>query len=149
MDALFYCEVCGNEREAALSACPYCGTRVRIQVQRQGPQQKIINLERGLPRVDEALAHLERELDLARTVRCRVLTLIHGYGSSGRGGKIRREVRAQLEYLKIQGTITDLLTGEDFSSRSSRGRHFLRRFPFLREHGDLNRSNPGITLVAL
>lgn len=149
MESWRYCEVCGNERDAAIKECPFCGTVNQIEITRKGPQQKIINLERGLPTVDEALAHMTRELKFARDERCRVLTLIHGYGSSGRGGKIRREVRFQLEFFRAQGRITDFVTGEEFSSRSSRGRQFLRRFPFLKQHTDLNRANRGITLVAL
>jgi hypothetical protein len=41
------------------------------------------------------------------------------------------------------------LPGEDFSSRSGSGRQLLRRFSFLRQHSDLNRANPGITLVVI
>ncbi len=149
MEALLCCEVCGNEHQASMGTCPFCGAVAEMRIERKGPQHKIINLERGLPLVDEALARLARELDLARAEGCRVLTLIHGYGSSGRGGAIRREVRAQLEFFKLRGKINDLLAGEEFASRSSGGRHLLRRFPFLRRHGDLNRANPGITLVVL
>ena len=92
---------------------------------------------------------LGSELEQAGSDGCRVLTLIHGYGSSGRGGIIRQDVRAQLQYLKDRGVINDLFPGEDFSSRSGSGRQLLRRFPFLRKHSDLNRANPGITLVVI
>lgn len=102
-----------------------------------------------MPLADQALARLARELDQARSERCRVLTLIHGYGSSGRGGKIRKEVRAQLQHLKDRGIVNDLLPGENFSTGSGTGRQILRRFPFLRNHSDLNRANPGITLVVI
>jgi hypothetical protein len=150
MEALLCCEVCGNERQdPAAGRCPFCGAAVEPRLGGRGPRHKVVNLERGLPLVEEALVRLERELDLARMERCRVLTLIHGYGSSGRGGAIRHEVRAQLEYLKSRGRINDLLAGEEFSSRTGPGRQLLRRFPFLRDHADLNRANPGITLVVL
>jgi hypothetical protein len=149
MDALLCCEVCGNERDPAVKACPFCGAEAEVRVECKGLQHKVINLERGMPLVDEALARLAGELELARRQRCRVLTLIHGYGSSGRGGAIRHEVRAQLEFFKTRGRINDLLPGEEFSSRTGIGRQFLRRFPFLQRHNDLNRSNPGITLVIL
>ena len=99
--------------------------------------------------MEQALARLATELEQARLERCRVLTLIHGYGSSGRGGKIGGEVRAQLQYLKLKGAINDLLIGEDFSSRTGVGRQIQRRFPFLRQHSDLNRGNRGITLVVI
>jgi len=102
-----------------------------------------------MPPVDQALVRLDRELEQARLEGCRVLTLIHGYGSSGRGGAIKQEVRARLQYLKNRGLINDLLAGEEFCIRSGPGRQLLRRFSFLRRHIDLNRSNPGVTLVVM
>jgi hypothetical protein len=148
MAKLVFCEVCGNETGAEVTLCPFCGAAAPCLVPR-GVQYRTVNLERGMPLVDEALARLDRELEQARRERCRVLILIHGYGSSGQGGAIRQEVRARLHYLKHRGSINDLLSGEEFSSRSGSGRQLLRRFPFLRHHRDLNRSNPGITLVAI
>ena len=50
-----------------------------------------------MPPLDQALARLATELEAARLQGVRVLTLIHGYGSSGAGGVIRGEVRHQLE----------------------------------------------------
>ena len=149
MAALVCCEVCGNEIEADAKQCPFCGAAAEVSLPRRGPKHRIVNLERGMPTADQALARFARELELARFEHYRVLTLIHGYGSSGRGGVIRQEVRAQLQYLKFRGIINDLLPGEDFSSRSGPGRQLLRRFPFLRQHSDLNRANPGITLVVI
>jgi hypothetical protein len=102
-----------------------------------------------MPSVEQALARLERELVQARLERRRVLTLIHGYGSSGKGGLIKEEVRARLHYLRCQGAVKEIVGGEDFSSRSPAGKNLLRRFPALRRHRDLNRRNPGITLAAL
>ncbi len=144
-----YCEICGNEIEADVVKCPFCGAATEISLPRQVPQHRVVNLERGMPFADQAMARFSRELEQAGSDGCLVLTLIHGYGSSGRGGVIRQEVRAQLQYLKDMGVINDLLPGEDFSSRSGSGRQLLRRFPFLRKHSDLNRANPGVTLVVI
>lgn len=148
-NGLKYCEICGNELEADAGQCPFCGAAAEVYLPRHGPQHRVVNLERGMPLADQALARLARELEQASSDGCRVLTLIHGYGSSGRGGIIRQDVRAQLQYLKDRGVINDLFPGEDFSSRSGSGRQLLRRFPFLRKHSDLNRANPGITLVVI
>lgn len=144
-----YCEICGNEIEVDVVKCPFCGAATEVSLSRHGPRHRVVNLERGMPLADQAMARLARELEQAGFDGCRILTLIHGYGSSGRGGIIRQKVRVQLRYLKDRGIINDLLPGEDFSSRSGSGRQFLRRFPFLRRHSDLNRANPGITLVVI
>jgi hypothetical protein len=141
------CEVCGNDIEIDVVQCPFCGAAAEAGPPRRGLKHRIVNLERGMPTVEQALGRLARELEQAGLAGYRVITFIHGYGSTGRGGVIRQEVRAQLQYLKHQGMINDLLTGEEFSSRTGAGRNLLRRFSFLRQHRDLNRSNPGITLV--
>lgn len=149
MAALVSCEVCGNGIKADVKQCPFCGAVAEVSFPRQGPRQRIVNLEQGMPSVDQALDLLARKLDQARLEQCRVLTMIHGYGSSGRGGVIRQEIRARLQYLKHRAVINDFLPGEDFSTRTGSGRQLLRRFPFLRQHRDLNRANPGITLVII
>ena len=47
---------------------------------------KTVNLEAGRPAVPDALARLQMELRLTRGTRITALKLIHGFGSSGRGG---------------------------------------------------------------
>lgn len=143
------CGVCGNEVELGSGRCPFCGTSLEEILPGQAEPHKIINLKRGMPTVEQALAHLNQVLLQAKLEQRRVLTLIHGYGSSGEGGIIREEVRTRLQFLKYQGKINALVCGEDFNSRSSQGRSLLSRFPALRQHRDLNRRNPGITLVVL
>ncbi len=78
-----------------------------------------------------------------------VLTLIHGYGSSGKGGVIRLECRKVLEFLKNKGIISDFIPGEDFNKRSGAVKALLRRYPQLGQDKHLNRGNRGITLVIL
>lgn len=147
---MIVCEVCGNELVSGLTSCPYCGTiPTSPVVERPVILHRVVNLEKGLPTVAEALRRLETELESSRRLGYRVVTLIHGYGSSGRGGVIREEVRRQLQYYRHKGRINDVIAGENFYSRTGAGRQLLRRFPALATHGDLNRNNPGITLVVL
>ncbi len=146
---MIICEVCGNEFDRTMANCPFCGTSGSSGVRTVAALHRVVNLERGLPTVAQALARLETELETARRQKYRVLTLIHGYGSSGKGGAIKDAVHRQLEFFKSQGRINELVAGEDFSSRSGIGRQLLRRFPTLATHSDLNRSNPGVTLVVL
>ena len=144
------CEVCGNEVEAGRSECPYCqaectGNRPRVD----GSLHQTINLEKGMPLVQQALDRLELALQTGSGQGFKALTFIHGYGSSGEGGAIKTAVRRQLQFLLHQGRIKAVITGEEFEGRSGRGRQLLRQFPFLAHHRDLNRANPGVTLVIL
>jgi hypothetical protein len=144
-----FCEVCGNEVESGISRCPFCESEIKFSILGQGIPHRAVKLKRGMPTVEQALGRLKRELEQAKMERCRVLTLIHGYGSSGRGGAIREEIREKLQFLKYRGEVNDVLAGEHFSTGNGSGRNLLRRFPFLRQHRDLNKGNRGITLVVL
>ncbi len=151
MESLRECQVCGNGFPASRSSCPFCGA---AREKREGGRQDrelhaLVNLEANLPTVNKALERLRIELAMNRGKGVRVLTLIHGYGSSGQGGQIRLEVRRQLEYLKARGEINEVIIGEEFHRSYGRGKQLLRRFPALARHHDLNRANPGITLVVL
>lgn len=114
-----------------------------------GVFHRVVNLEAGRPFVETALRKLEAELADARQQNLRVLTVIHGYGSSGKGGAIREECRRFLHYLKGRGEINTFFPGEDIRQKSGPIRDLLRRFPRLADHVGLNRGNRGITLVIL
>lgn len=99
-----------------------------------------IDLERGMPTVEEALSRMRTEMQSARMKGCRIARLIHGYGSTGRGGAIRAAVR------KAQ---KNAIPGEEFDIFHAPARDLLNRFPALRKDRDLGSCNQGITLVVL
>ena len=74
-----------------------------------------VNLELGKPTVNAAIKRLTFELHHSRSLGCAALKIIHGYGSSGTGGRIRVEARSYLARLKGRGEIRDVIYGEDFS----------------------------------
>ncbi len=145
------CEVCGNERESAIGRCPYCGVKVSApeSLEIRTFSQKTVNLEAGRPTVELALERLTELIDDAKRNRVTVLTVIHGYGSSGKGGAIREECRKTLDHLKDSGTIREYVAGELFHRKYGQVRSLLQRFPRLRSDMNLNRNNRGITLVIL
>ena len=52
-----------------------------------------LNLELGRPDAAEALRRLAAEVEAARHLGTPAMKLIHGYGSSGRGGRLRTACR--------------------------------------------------------
>ena len=64
-----------------------------------------LNLELGWPTVDQALRRLDAELEAARKMNTPLMKLIYGYGSSGKGGRIRTASRRYLEEAAAQGRI--------------------------------------------
>jgi len=148
---LMTCQICGNERSATLSCCPYCGatTEELIDLKPKTFSHKTVNLEEGRPVLEVALNRLRKVIDDAIINKVNVISLIHGYGSSGKGGAIRLECRKTLEYLKTQGVISDYVAGEDFHNRSGRVKTLLQRYSQLAKDSNLNQRNQGITLVVL
>jgi hypothetical protein len=110
---------------------------------------RTVNLEAGRPVVEVALNRLDEVIADARRNSVSVLTLIHGYGSTGRGGAIRSECRIALDYMKSKALISDYIAGEDFNKRSGRVKALLRRYSPLSSDRNLNNGNQGITLVIL
>ena len=106
-----------------------------------------LNLEQGRPTVDQALRWLEAELNAARKMNTPLMKLIHGYGSSGKGGRIRTASRRYLEEEAAQGRITAYLPGERFSIFDETARRAMQRYPQLRQDRDLDAENRGVTFV--
>ena len=148
---MILCPVCGNDIAPGLLICPFCGGKQDFQPEAVagGVFHKVVNLELGKPLVESALRKLQMELEGGRQQNLRVLTLIHGYGSSGKGGAIGAECRKVLAYLKGNGEINTFIPGEEFRSKSGPTRDLLRRFPQLATSANLNKGNRGITLVVL
>ena len=108
-----------------------------------------INLETGKPAADTAIKRLTFELHNTKRLGVRVLKIIHGYGSSGTGGKIRVEARAYLERLRKKGEVKSIVTGEQFSIFDEATRAAFAIDNDLRADRDLERHNNGVTFVVL
>ncbi len=108
-----------------------------------------VNLEQGMPLVDAAIRRLTFELHQSRRMGCTVLKIIHGYGSSGTGGRIRVEARQYLGRLKNKREIRDFIPGEEFSIFSESTRAAFRLCDDLRRDRDLERHNNGVTFIVL
>ncbi|MGB3225919.1 MAG: hypothetical protein WBB23_24230 [Desulforhopalus sp.] len=145
------CDVCGNTIDTSFLLCPFCGSKLK---QAHFTKQtvfvhKTVNLEAGRPVLEIAISKLFEIIADSVRNNVNVLTLIHGYGSSGKGGVIRSESRKILDFLKSKGQINDYIAGEDFNKRSGLVKSLLRRYPQLSEDKHLNKGNKGITLVIL
>ena len=108
-----------------------------------------INLEQGMPRVNDAMAEMERGLARARAGKLRVVKFIHGYGSSGVGGEIRIAVQKRLMELESAGRIRACIFGEDWSASDARTWALLKAQPELKTDPHLGRKNLGITVVVV
>lgn len=108
-----------------------------------------INLEKGMPTSDEAITKLKLELMTLRRIGVDCIKIIHGYGSTGKGGKIRQKTRKYLRKLQNEGKIKFFCPGELFGPFETDGRKAVEMMPILRNVSDWARSNDGITIVIL
>ena len=108
-----------------------------------------VNLELGMPYADQAIKRLTFEIYNSKKMQVSVLKIIHGYGSSGTGGKIRRKAREYLSRLKSRGEIAGFVTGEEFSIFSEDTRRMFMTCDELRRDRDLDRFNSGVTFILL
>ncbi len=110
-----------------------------------------INIERGQPVVSVAMEHLALEIKRSRSMQVRAIKIIHGYGSTGKGGRIRTACRNYLDSNTGKGKkqIKRVIAGEKFSIFEEDTRQLLNLCPELRRDRDLDRHNNGVTFIIL
>ena len=110
---------------------------------------KVINIKDNNPTVDYALCMLETELKNAQIEGVQVLVVIHGYGSHGTGGQIKRSTRQLLRKLKRQNKIATYVGGEEWSNRNDDVALITKICPSVILSKDIGNLNPGVTVVLL
>ena len=142
------CEVCGNPIPAQAFTCRFCNASQSVE-NFPKTRERVIrsNLEAGLPTVVQALERLERDLREARACGAKLVLIIHGYGSSGRGGKIRDAVRRELGRKLAREEVKAVTPGENYSSTTNAGRDLLSRFRELQPTERSDSNNPGLTII--
>ena len=108
-----------------------------------------VNIKYDMPTADLAVRRTTYAIENGRTLGASAVKLIHGYGSTGKGGKIRLEVRAYLERQKARGQIRDYIPGERFSIFDEPTRSAFALCDELRRDHDLDAANNGVTIVLL
>ena len=112
-----------------------------------GSAYKEVNIKSDMPTSDDAIKRITYNIHNGKRLGYRAIKIIHGYGSSGAGGKIRVEARRYLESQKRKGVIADYIPGEDFSIFNEPTRKAFDRCGELRRDRDLERHNNGVTII--
>ena len=129
--------------------CDLSGGTILPTMSRKPAQIKVANLEEGMPTVEQARLRMEHELHAARAAGYKAVKLIHGYGSSGAGGVLRKELQKTLRLAAHNGIIQNVIPGEDWRISDETTWELLKRFPEWKKDSDLGRNNPGISIVIL
>ena len=110
---------------------------------------KTYNVEASFPPLEEARRLVMEEIRTAKREGVRVLKIIHGYGSSGKGGKLNFGLRKSFALRKKESVIRDFVTGEEFSIFNPTVLTLLEAVPELRGDPDLDATNEGVTVLWL
>lgn len=144
------CDTCGNEIPDREMICRHCKSPQSARATAPARERlRTVNIKDGMPLVEQGLIQLETELTRAMQSRVEVVRVIHGYGSTGRGGTLRDACRAYLNRLLKAGQITSYLPGEEYSEATNAGRKLMSRCPDLHSSERSDRLNPGITFAEL
>ena len=108
-----------------------------------------INIKDGYPPSDVAVANMEIEIEACANSDTKAIKVIHGYGSHGVGGEIKRLAHLRLAELKKTKRILNYIPGEKFGEREKHSEFIINNFPELILGDDLKNYNSGITIVFL
>jgi len=108
-----------------------------------------VNIKEDMPTASDAIKRVTFHISRSRALGYTAVKIIHGYGSSGKGGRIRTETRSYLQRQKEKRMIKDFIPGEQFSIFNEATRNAFAVCDELRHDSDLERSNNGVTIVIL
>ena len=108
-----------------------------------------LNIKRDWPTVEVATERLRNEVVRAKQTGVKIIKIIHGYGSTGKGGILREELRDQLAAMQKSGSVKQVLYGESFNMFERAAADLTGKYPELLKDRDYNRRNQGITIVAI
>jgi len=108
-----------------------------------------VNIEQGMPTVDTAIRYVEQAFSRAKAYGYPVVKLIHGYGSSGSGGKIKTAVHKELNKYKAAGKIREFAPGESFTPFDSATQRIIAAYPDITRDNDYLKTNQGISIILM
>ena len=140
------CPHCGNTR-ALFNQCPYCGSDDLPTLSGDTIE---INIKQGSPHVEEALELLTEQLRKCSKLGIKAIILIHGYGSSGEGGRIKWALHDALENNRYSDRVDEYFFGENVGYGSDAYQALLKRRLGLKRYlKRFKEGNAGMTVLLL
>lgn len=110
---------------------------------------RFIDLKRENASVDYAIAIVSLEIENAQMSDDKIIKVLHGYGSHGKGGTILIELRKYLKNLKRQNKIKEFFSGDKWNAFNEEIFPYFENDKSMLNDCDLGKNNPGITLIIL
>jgi len=132
---------------ALFNQCPHCGSD-NLPVLSSDTIE--LNLKQDGPYVDEALERLTEYLRKSLELGIKAIVLIHGYGSSGEGGRIKWAIHDALENNRYSDRVDEYHFGENIAFGSQAYHALLKRRPGLKPYlKRFKEGNAGMTVLLL
>lgn len=113
------------------------------------PGLTVVDIKSDMPTCEVANKRARSAINNAKMLGYSAIKIIHGYGSHGKGGKIRISLRSLLAELESANKISAFIPGESFSIFDEATRNAFIKCPELRRDSDLEASNNGISIIIL
>ena len=110
---------------------------------------EIANIEKFMPTVYQAEILVKNNLEMYRRQGLKAFKIIHGYGSTGKGGALRTGIRNYLDQLKGAKIIADYIPGENWDVFNETTRKVLDLDNNFRKDEDLGKMNSGVTIIVI
>ncbi len=107
------------------------------------------NIEKYMPTVYQAEILVKNNIEMYRRKGVKAFKIIHGYGSTGKGGALRTGIRKWLDLVKNAKIIADYIPGENWTVFDETTRKVLDLDNSFRKDSDLGQMNSGITIIVI
>ena len=107
------------------------------------------NIEKYMPTVYQAEILVRNNIEMYRQKKVKAFKIIHGYGSTGKGGALRTGIRRWLDQVKGAKIIADYIPGENWSAFDETTRKVLDLDDSFRKDSDVGQMNSGITVIVI
>ncbi len=132
---------------ALFDQCPHCSSTALPILSSDTIE---LNIKQDGPYVDEALERLTEYLRKSLEVGIKAIILIHGYGSSGEGGRIKWAIHDALENNRYSDRVDEYYFGEDVAYGSQAYHALHKRRPGLKRYlKRFKEGNAGMTVLLL
>ncbi len=127
--------------------CPHCGSSHLPLLSSDTIE---LNIKQDGPYVDEALERLTDYLRKSLEVGIKAIILIHGYGASGEGGRIKWAIHDALENNHYSDRVDEYHFGENVAFGTDAYHALLTRRPGLKSYlKRFKEGNAGMTVLLL
>ncbi len=132
---------------ALFGQCPHCNS---IALPILSSDTIELNIKQDGPYVDEALERLTEYLRKCLEIGIKAIVLIHGYGSSGEGGRIKWAIHDALKNNRYADRVDEYYFGEDVAYGSEAYHALHKRRPGLKRYlKRFKEGNAGMTVLLL